>query len=205
MKRLNRSFYTKPVTEVAGALLGKVIRHQLPNGEVLSGMIVETEAYLGAEDKASHAYNLRLTARNEAMYEKGGYAYVYFTYGMHHCFNIVTGEKDDPQACLIRALEPLEGLSEMRRFRSGKIKRGKLKDRDLCSGPAKLCQALGIDLRHNGVDLYRHPELEILCAGEELKDEEIVTTTRVGVHYAEAWAGKPLRFYIRDNAHVSVK
>lgn len=205
MKRLNRSFYTKPVTEVARALLGKVIRYQLPSGDVLSGMIVETEAYLGAEDKASHAYNLRRTERNEAMYEKGGHAYVYFTYGLHHCFNIVTGEKDDPQACLIRALEPLAGLSVMREFRSGKIKRDKLKDRDLCSGPAKLCQAFGFDLTHNRIDLYRHPELEVLCASNELKDEDVVTTTRVGVQYAEAWARKPLRFYISNNPHVSVK
>lgn len=205
MKRLPRSFYTQPVIDVARQLLGQVVRHQLHDGEIVTGMIIETEAYVGPEDKASHAYQSRRTARNESMYLSGGHAYVYFTYGMHHCFNIVTGPKHHPQAVLIRALEPIEGVETMLKLRSGKIMASRLKPTELCSGPAKLCQAMQIDLSHDGVDLLAGGELTILHGTTKVEDSQIVSTSRVGVHYAGEWAEKPLRFYIKQNRHVSRK
>lgn len=201
---LKRGFYTRDVCEVARALLGCVLVRAFEDGERVGGRIVETEAYLGAEDKAAHTFKGRRTKRNEAMFLKGGHSYVYFTYGMHYCFNVTTGEVDEPKACLIRAIEPLEGLERMYANRAGKIERSKLKERDLCSGPAKLCQALGIDKGLNMVDLVGGGGLWIE-RGTEVCEADIVVRPRVGVGYAEEWADKPYRYYLRNNGHVSVK
>ena len=171
-------------------------------GERVAGLIVEVEAYLGARDRAAHTYGEgggHRTARNAAMFLEGGHAYVYFTYGMHHCFNVVCGKVDEGIAVLIRALEPTEGVETMFRRRA-KARR----DRDLCSGPAKLTQALGIDLRHNGIDLRNGRSLWIeRVRARVLPASRIVSTPRVGVDYAGEWARKPYRFFVRDSQYVS--
>lgn len=143
--KLPRAFYLQPTLTVARALLGKIFV-RIDDGRSLSGRIVEVEAYLGASDPAAHTYRGR-TARNEVMYLEGGHLYVYFTYGMHWCANVVTEDAGIGHACLIRALEPLEGLDIMR------TRRGVKRDEDLANGPAKLCQAMGITLAENGTDL----------------------------------------------------
>jgi DNA-3-methyladenine glycosylase len=207
--RLLRKDYAGDARRVARALLGRRLVRVLEDGSRVSGVIVETEAYLGEPDRASHAYGLRRTARNEAMYAQPGTSYVYFTYGMHHCMNVVCGAVDVPHAVLIRALEPMEGLEAMRQLRAGG--NGRLRgprDTGLCSGPAKLCEALGIDRGLNFVDLVTDERLFVEGHGpgeNEIPDDMVVNTVRVGVDYAGKWARKKLRWYVRDNPHVSVR
>ena len=154
---------------------------------------------MGVKDKAAHTCNGRRTPRNEAMWGDGGHAYVYFTYGMHHCMNVVASHAGDPVAVLIRALEPTDGLDRMYQHRK-KAKR----DTDLCSGPAKLCQSLRIDRELDGNDLVKGEGLWIEQTRKApLPTSRTVTGSRIGVSYAEEWADKPLRFYIKDNSHVS--
>ena len=165
--------------------------------EVVSARIVEVEAYLGAEDKAAHSYQGKQTARNTSMFLEGGHIYVYLIYGMHHCLNLVTGKVGDGAAVLIRAVEPLEGIDLMRERRGHPRK-----VTDLCSGPGKLAQAMGIDKTLNGLRLGSEAGLTV--EGPESETNfEIVATPRVGIDYAEEWAAKPLRFFIRGNPHVS--
>jgi DNA-3-methyladenine glycosylase len=185
---LAAEFYRRDAVTVARALLGRILVHETP-----AGRIIETEAYLGREDPASHAYR-GPTQRNAVMFQPGGRAYVYFTYGMHFCMNVVTGGDGEGQAVLLRALEPLEGLELMAR------RRGLDRARELCSGPAKLAQALGIARPQNGLSLLE-PPLYIL-EGSAAPLSRIVVTTRVGIREA---ADRPLRFYVRDNEHVSRK
>jgi len=165
------------------------------SGARVSGIIVETEAYVGVEDRASHARGGRRTARNEAMYAKPGTAYVYFTYGMHHCFNVVCGAEGEPVAVLVRALRPEEGLSLMRRRRGA----GRT-DRELCAGPGRLCQALGIDRRLNGADLASGARLFI---EEGAAVGPVVRGRRIGVEYAGDWAAAELRWLISGDPHIS--
>ncbi|MFL6202275.1 MAG: DNA-3-methyladenine glycosylase [Thermoanaerobaculia bacterium] len=186
------SFYRRPAGEVARDLLGRWLVREL-DGERLVLCIVETEAYLGAPDRASHAWGGRRTARNESLYLPGGYAYVYFIYGMHWCLNAVTGEKDTGGAVLIRAGEPVEGEERMAANRG--------RSRDLATGPGKLCQALGIDRGLDG-HLLDRPPLTI-TRGEPVGEGEIVAGPRVGVDYAGEAAAWPLRFAVRGNPHVS--
>jgi len=188
--KLPREFYTRPdVLAVARDLLGQVLVVRTRDGRRVSGTIVETEAYRGPEDRASHAYGGRRTARTETMYARGGTAYVYFVYGMHHQFNVVTSVEDVPHAILVRAVEPREGIALMRRRRAGRP------DRDLASGPGKLCQALGIDLRLDGVDLLG--DRVWLERGEgTLARADVITGPRVGIDYAGAWARRPWRFRV---------
>jgi DNA-3-methyladenine glycosylase len=153
---------------------------------------VETEAYVGPGDPACHAAGWRRTARTEVMYGPPGVAYVYFTYGMHWCFNVVTGRVGYPAAVLVRAAEPLDGLAVMRR------RRGAVTDRALASGPARLTEALGIDRRMYGHPL-REPPLWI-AAGERVPPRRIVIGPRVGINVAVDW---PLRFHVRDDPFVS--
>ena len=169
----------------------------------MSGVIVETEAYAGVIDRASHAFNGRRTARNESMYAEPGTSYVYFTYGMHFCFNVVCGEKGVPLAVLVRALEPVEGIEEMTRRRaSGRNALGleRMRVTDLCSGPGKLCSAMGIDRALDGVDLPSSERLWIE-RGEEVK--EIGVGPRIGIDSAGEWVSKPMRFWVAGNGHVS--
>jgi DNA-3-methyladenine glycosylase len=180
---------------LARALLGQVLVRKLEGGQVLAGRIVETEAYLGIEDRAAHSFGGRRTARNESMWRDAGHLYVYFTYGMHWCVNVVADREGVPTACLLRALEPLAGIEHM------KEQRGRERVTELCSGPAKLAQALEIEKSFDGIDLVESEELYIV-RGPRLA-REIEQSSRIGVSYAGVWAGKPLRFYISGSPHVS--
>jgi DNA-3-methyladenine glycosylase len=191
---LPRSFYARDTRAVARELLGAILARRA-GGRVLRGRIVEAEAYLGEHDLACHARAGR-TQRTDPLYGPPGTAYVYFTYGMHHCLNAVTQPEGTPAAVLIRALEPLEGLEAMARARG--IEAPHL----LASGPARLCQALGIDLSQNRADL-RGPDLWIE-PGEEVPDHLVLVSPRIGCERAPApWAAKPLRFYVAGSPHVS--
>lgn len=187
-------FFARETEIVSRELLGAVLSCRTPEG-VASGRIVETEAYLGEHDPACHAAAAGLTERTCWLYGDPGTAYVYFIYGMHWCFNAVTREHGHPSAVLVRALEPLEGVDLMRR------RRPKAKtDRDLTNGPGKLCAALGIDSRHNGLRLQRPPLL--ITRGTRYTDDQVVTAPRIGVTKAADW---PLRWYVAGSEFVSVK
>lgn len=187
---LPRAFYLREVTTVARALLGCTLLREL-DGQRLGGRIVETEAYLPADDPANHAYRGR-TPRNASMFEIGGTAYVYAIHS-RYCLNAVTGQRDEPAAVLIRAIEPRWGLGIMRRRRGGRT-------RDLTRGPARLCEALGIDRELDGWDLTLGRTLWISPPVEPLDPQRIVVTPRVGIRRA---AELPLRFLVADSPHVS--
>lgn len=205
-EKLDSSFYNIPCAELARSLLGKVLVRKLPSGELLKGKIVETECYLGVDDKASHSYNGKQTDRNSAMFMKPGTSYVYSIYGMYYCFNI--SSKEDGSAVLIRSLEPLENLELMRRLRSlgKKSSITPVKDRDLCNGPSKLCQALDIDKNSlNKRDLANWDSLWVEN-NECVLESDIVVCKRIGIESAGAEsANKPLRFYVRNCMYVSVR
>jgi DNA-3-methyladenine glycosylase len=183
-------------------LLGQVLVRVLDDGTRLAGRIVETEAYLGEADRAAHSFGGRRSARNASMWGEAGHAYVYFVYGMHHCMNVVAEGPGRPAAVLLRALEPVEGLERMRRLRLGARAAARLADTDLCSGPAKLAQALELDRSLDGADLVAGEHL-FIERGRRIAPTRIVAAARIGVAYAGDWAVRPLRFYIAGNAHVS--
>jgi DNA-3-methyladenine glycosylase len=189
---LPASFYARPTIQVARGLLGQILVSDI-GGRRTAGRIVETEAYLGPHDPASHAFGHRRTARTEVMYGLPGTAYVYFTYGMHWCLNAVTERLGFPAAVLIRALEPLEGLPVMRRRRG----RGGVRDVDLCAGPARLCQALGITGRENGGLLTRG---RLRIVRDRRRRAPVAVTGRVGITDAADW---PLRFVISGSEWLS--
>ncbi|HKZ76739.1 MAG TPA: DNA-3-methyladenine glycosylase [Pyrinomonadaceae bacterium] len=196
LAKLPREFYTRRnVLTVARELLGKLLIVPAPDGSRVSGMIVETEAYRGPQDRASHAYGGRRTARTEIMYRIGGTAYVYFVYGMYYQFNVVTNVEDIPHAILIRALEPVAGLDRMRRRRQAQH------DRNLTNGPGKLCIALGIDRQLDGADLLGNRVW--LEEYKRISRTQITSGPRIGIDYAEEWIEKPWRFWIRGNPFVS--
>ena len=201
---LGRRFFRRDPVTLAKVLLGRVLTRVLDDGAVLSGRVVEVEAYLGIPDRAAHTFGGRKTPRNRSMWLDGGHAYVYFTYGMHHCMNVVSDREGTPTACLIRALEPLEGLDRMRRHRAGPRPMDRLRDTDLCSGPAKLAQALAIDRSLDGIDLVSDGRL-FLHRGRAVGADRVVAAPRIGVGYARAWAQKPLRFCVADSPHLSVR
>lgn len=174
----------------------------LDDGTRLAGRIVETEAYLGEADRAAHSFGGRRTARNESMWGEAGHAYVYFVYGMHHCMNVVAEGPGRPAAVLLRALEPVAGHETMRRLRLGGRPARRLADTDLCSGPAKLAQALQLDRSLDGADLVTGERVYIERGGR-IAPSRIVAARRVGVDYAGDWASRPLRFYLAGNPHVS--
>lgn len=186
---LHQTFYQQPTLEVAQLLLGCELKHETPEG-VISGRIVETEAYMGSLDLASHSYRGQ-TKRNAVMFGPAGRAYVYFTYGMHYCFNAVCSTEGVAEAVLIRALEPLEGMELMERNRGTTVLT------NLCSGPAKLVQALGITKEMNGIDLTSGP-LTIHDAAD--RDFAITATSRIGIREAteHQW-----RYFINGNQFVS--
>ena len=197
-KKLPREFYTRSeILEVARDLLGKKLVVPGRNGARVSGIIVETEAYRGPEDRASHAWNGRRTQRTETMYGAGGTAYVYFVYGMYHQFNVVTNVQDIPHAVLVRALEPSEGLAIMRRRRRGRS------EYQLTSGPGRLCLAMGIDRKLDKADLLG--ERVWLEDGISISPRQIARGPRIGIDYAEKWIDKPWRFWVKDNPFVSKK
>lgn len=181
----------------ARLLLGATLTRTLPTGERLAGVITETEAYVGPEDLASHAVCGRRTARNGSMWAKPGTAYVYFTYGMHHCLNVSCLRADHPAAVLIRAIQPTKGIETMRANRAGsKPRKRPLKDRDLTNGPGKLCQALAVDLTLDGVDLLQSPHLAISGPFGSVDPNRIAATPRVGLGDVGSWKDKPLRFVL---------
>jgi DNA-3-methyladenine glycosylase len=190
-------FFRRSAEVVARELIGRYLVRDL-DGERLVLRIVETEAYLGAADRASHAWDGRRTSRNAVMWEAGGIAYVYFVYGMHHMLNVVAGPRGDGDAVLIRAGEPVAGGAAMaaRRGLDGVPRPGAI-----AGGPARLCQALAIDRKWNGAPLTRGA-LRI-TRGEPVFRPRIARGPRVGVAYAEDHAVWPLRFAARGNAHVS--
>lgn len=194
---LPRAFYLrKDVRAVARGLLGKRLC-SYRGGVMTSGTIVETEAYGGVTDRASHAWGGRRTARTETMYAAGGCAYVYLCYGLHALFNVVTGPEDVPHAVLVRAVEPEDGVEAMLERR-----RMVRPERRLTAGPGVLCQALGITCSANGMDL-RGREVWIEDVGRQVRPAEIVASPRVGVDYAGADAARPWRFRIKDSAWTS--
>ena len=199
-KKLPREFYTRPnVLEVARDLLGKKLVVPGRNGQRVSGIIVETEAYRGPEDRASHAWNGRRTNRTEVMYGIGGTAYVYLCYGIHQMFNVVTNQQGIPHAILVRAVEPVTGIHIMLE-RTGKKKL----DYTLTKGPGNVAKALGIYTRYTGYSLL-DDELFIADDGFTLKKTDILATPRIGVDYAGSDAALPYRFIVKDNPYVSGK
>ena len=194
---LKQSFYlNKNVIDVSKNLLGKVLVTNI-NDIITSGVIVETEAYAGIEDKASHAYNNKRTQRTEMMYQNGGIAYVYLCYGMYHLFNVITNIEEVPHAVLIRAIEPINGINKMQRRR--KIKEEKY---NLTNGPGKLSIALGIDERFNGESLLSN-KIWIQDNGIKFRKKDILSSPRIGVDYAKEDAHLPYRFYINNNKWIS--
>ncbi|MEX2592770.1 MAG: DNA-3-methyladenine glycosylase [Anditalea sp.] len=196
---LPQSFYLEgEVLDISKKLLGKIIITDIDN-QVTMSRIVETEAYNGSKDKACHAYLHRKTPRTNVMFKEGGRSYVYLCYGLHHLMNIVTNGENEPNAVLIRAVEPILGLKAMalRRNVKGQI--------NLTNGPGKLASALGISRKCNDVILY--DSSSPIWIGEEKINEhyEIKQTTRIGVDYAEEDALLPWRFYIKDSHYVSRK
>lgn len=189
---LTDSFFLRDSEIVAEELLGKILVRNLPGIGQVRSRIVETECYKGTEDKGSHAYGGRRTMRNEAMYMEGGFIYVYFTYGMYYMLNIVTGEKDYPDAVLIRGLEPVSDVNIFSQKRYGKdyVQLSSYQKKNMLNGPGKLTKALDIDKNMDGKKL-----------GEELWVEEdgfteftVERTPRIGIDYAEEWKDKPYRF-----------
>ena len=201
---LGKEFYKQGALTLAKELLGKTLVRNIDN-VTLRGKIVETEAYIGEIDKASHAYNGRRTERTEPLFREGGISYVYFIYGKYYCFNVISGLEGEGEGVLIRALELLnqfDYISE-RRFNQKYEELSEAKKKTLTNGPSKLCMAFSIDKSENYIKLYEKGDFYI----EDSKSEkfDIVETTRIGIDYAEEAINFPWRFYIRDNKYISKK
>lgn len=192
VRAVKRADFAVPTVDLARALIGAVLVHDSDDG-VLAGRIVETEAYLAERDPASHSHRGR-TERNKSMFGSAGTAYVYLCYGMHRCFNVVTGPEGVGEAVLVRALEPVEGLTAMRELRGTSCL-----DRKLCAGPGNLTRALGLSLAHDGRDLMRGP-LRLWWPRRHASMEEIEVGTRIGLTKA---ADLPLRFVLRASPFAS--
>jgi DNA-3-methyladenine glycosylase len=197
IKPLPLKFYQRSTETVAKDLLGKKLCRELPNGEILSGYIVETEAYMGLLDKACHSFGGRKTSRTCVMYEHGGVAYIYLIYGMYYCLNVVSSKKDHPEAVLIRGLEPCDGLDLM------KMKSQQFNEHKILNGPGKLCKVLEINKSLNTQELTRPPLW--IENGRKVLSKDIIESPRINIGYAEEWAEKPLRFSVKDSPFVSVK
>ncbi|MDK0796933.1 DNA-3-methyladenine glycosylase [Clostridium perfringens] len=204
--RLGRDFYNRDTLTVAKELLGKVLVRKI-NGVTLKGKIVETEAYIGAIDKASHAYGGKRTNRTETLYADPGTVYVYIIYGMYHCLNLISEEKDVAGGVLIRVIEPLEGIEEMSKLRYKKSyeELSSYEKKNFSNGPSKLCMALGIDKGENGINTISSEEIYVEDDSLIKKDFSIVEAKRIGIDYAEEARDFLWRFYIKDNKFVSKK
>jgi DNA-3-methyladenine glycosylase len=194
---LPKRFFHQDTVTVARELLGCTLWRRLDDDELLAVRIVETEAYLGANDLASHARRGLRSERNASMYLEGGHAYVYFTYGMHFCMNVVTQEEGLAEAVLLRAAEPVRGIEAIR-ARRPKAK----KDTELMNGPGKLCMALEIDRRFDGESL-RGERLWLTGRDARVDDDAIAVSPRIGIDNSCEAASWPLRFFLRGNRHVS--
>lgn len=192
--KINRNFYNRDGLTVSEELLGKTLVHITEEG-ITKGKIVEVEAYMGAQDKAAHSYGNLRSERTKIQYGEGGYAYVYLIYGMHICMNIVANRETIPEAILIRALEPLEGIDLMKKRR--KTNNIKL----LCNGPGKLSQAMGITKENYGDDLCG--ETLYLEDGIVIPKSKILKSKRINIDYAEEARDYLWRFTIKDNLYVS--
>ncbi|MBK8303459.1 MAG: DNA-3-methyladenine glycosylase [Chloracidobacterium sp.] len=201
--KLTREFYLRKYTlSIARELLGKLIVIPDDSGGRVSAMIVETEAYLGVTDRAAHSYGGRRTARNEVMYGMAGHVYVFFVYGMYYQFNVVCGPVDTPHAILIRGVVPVDGIEKMRERRGflsepGAIATGLKRDKNLTSGPGKLCIAMAIDKSLNGEDLLGTRVW--LEDHRSFTGNEIAVGKRIGIDYAGEDAEKPWRFWVKGN------
>ncbi len=193
---LPQSFYQRGTEKVAKELLGKKLV-RIYKGKRISGIITETEAYLGLIDKGCHSYGGKITERLKTMYLNGGYSYVYFIYGMYFCFNVVTRSPAHPEAVLIRALEPAEGVNLMKEFR----KQDNIKN--LTTGPGKLAQALMITKEQNGISLDGNQLF--IEDSPRISPSKIIARPRIGIDYAEEAKDWPLRFYIKDSQFISKK
>jgi DNA-3-methyladenine glycosylase len=199
--RLERGFYERDTLMVARQLLGKELVRNSAEG-ITVGKIVETEAYIGPDDPASHAYRGRRTKRTEVQFGRGGYAYVYQVYGNHFCFNVVTQEIGMPEVVLVRALEPIEGISLMaRRRRLFTVSEENMTN--LTNGPAKLCVAMGIDKSLYGIDLCGETLFIVSSEPEPASESDIVATPRVNIEYAGYAKDYPWRFLVGHNRFVS--
>ncbi|KAJ0001246.1 hypothetical protein NQD34_006266 [Periophthalmus magnuspinnatus] len=205
--RLGEDFFKQPCISLAKAFLGKVLVRRCADGVELRGKIVETEAYLGGEDKASHSAGGKRTERNTAMFMKPGTIYVYPIYGIYLCMNV--SSEGEGAAVLLRSLEPVQGQSVMRQLRTAKRKDGakQLKDKELCNGPSKLCQALDIPRCLDRRDLASDPDIWLESDPNADPEEvsNIVSAPRIGIESHGEWAKKPLRYYILGHSCVSVR
>jgi len=200
MARLHQKFYAENTVEIARNLLGKILVRRLEDGTLLAGRITETEAYIGRCDKACHAYNYRRTARTETLFAPPGHAYVYLIYGMYHCLNFVTEPEGEPAAVLLRAIEPIAGIETMQRLRYGDKPLTAYRRAHFLDGPGKVCQALGLTRRENGLDLTGNTlflcdspaDIGLPCPG--LPPERVWIGPRVGIDYAEEARDFPWRF-----------
>lgn len=201
---INKDFYKQGAIDVAKSILGHYLVREI-DGKKIRSIIVETESYIGATDKACHAYNYKRTERTKPLFDEGGIAYVYFIYGLYHCFNIVTNVKEEPEAVLIRAVEPVDNLDYIanKRFSKDYNELTKVQKRNLTNGPSKLCSALSITRDDNYKKIYCEGDLYLEYNTNN--KIEIVETTRVGIDYAEEAKDFLWRFYIKDNPYVSKK
>ena len=202
---LEKDFFKQGALDLAKDLLGKILVREC-DGSILKGKIVETEAYIGEIDKASHAYNGRRTERTEPLFREGGIAYVYFIYGKYFCFNVISGIENKGEGVLIRAIEPLNEFDYLaeKRFNQNYDELTKAKEKALTNGPSKLCLAYSIDKSDNYKKLYEKGNLYI---EDNYEDNlfEIVESKRIGIDYAEEAIDFLWRFYIKDNKYVSKK
>lgn len=188
---IQQDFYLEPTLQVTRGLLGAILETNI-DGKKTSGIIVETEAYLSTGDPACHA-SKGVTKRNREMFNNGGIAYIYFIYGMHYCFNVVTEAKDSGCAVLIRGIEPLDGIEIMQERR--KI----TTTTDLTNGPGKICSAFGINIHHNGAELFGNSGITIY-QGKEISQSMIKTSSRIGISQG---GELQYRYFIKDNRFVS--
>ena len=202
---LEKDFFKQGALDLAKDLLGKILVREC-DGRILKGKIVETEAYIGEIDKASHAYNGRRTERTEPLFREGGIAYVYFIYGKYFCFNVISGIENKGEGVLIRAIEPLNEFDYLaeKRFNQNYDELTKAKEKALTNGPSKLCLAYSIDKSDNYKKLYEKGNLYI---EDNYEDNlfEIVESKRIWIDYAEEAIDFLWRFYIKDNKYVSKK
>lgn len=201
---LDKEFYKQGALTLAKKLLGKVVVRNVDN-IILRAKIVETEAYIGEIDKASHAYNGRRTERTEPLFREGGIAYVYFIYGKYYCFNVISGLENRGEGVLIRALEPLNEFDYLakKRFNQSYEELSETKKKAITNGPSKLCIAFSIDKSYNYKKLYEMGDFYIEDGDKE--KISIVETTRIGIDYAEEAIDFPWRFYIKGNKYISKK
>ena len=200
--KLEKSFYTRDTIIVAKELLGCILVHNTASG-ITKGRIVEVEAYKGPKDKGAHSYKCRHTPTLDTLYKNGGFGYVFRVYGNNYCLNVVTQQENMPEAVLIRALEPLEGIDLMNKHRKIDLTdvNGR-KFKNLTNGPSKLCQAFDINTTLNGIDLCKN-ELYIMSNNSVDINKEIMATPRINIDYAEEYKDKLWRFFLKDNEFIS--